>query len=252
MILRRLGNKSKLAGRIQEEFPPHKIYVEPFFGAGGMFFNKPLATKNFLNDLDSDVYNLWNIFMYKKDELIYFLDNTPYHEDVWNNWKANEELTDIRKAARFLYLSNFGYLGAPKSLHMTDRNSKQVLIENMNILKYKGHLCFSNKDFRKFIKSISLEEEKSSSVFVYCDPPYLGTNDNYSYSFKEADSLDLFNLLVSTGYNFAISEFNNPVIIRLAEERNLNIINLGERSNIKNRRTEILITNYRNTQQKLF
>ena len=43
MILRRLGNKSKIAADIQKHFPQHKIYIEPFFGAGGMFFNKPKA-----------------------------------------------------------------------------------------------------------------------------------------------------------------------------------------------------------------
>ena len=40
MILRRLGNKGKIADKIQSYFPEHKIYIEPFFGAGGMFFNK--------------------------------------------------------------------------------------------------------------------------------------------------------------------------------------------------------------------
>ena len=41
MILKRLGNKKKIAKEIQKYFPEHKIYIEPFFGAGGMFFNKP-------------------------------------------------------------------------------------------------------------------------------------------------------------------------------------------------------------------
>ena len=51
MILRRLGNKSKIAHKIQEYFPPHSVYIELFFGAGGMFFNKPKVQYNFLNDL---------------------------------------------------------------------------------------------------------------------------------------------------------------------------------------------------------
>ena len=46
MILRRLGNKQAIAFEIQKYFPEHKIYVEPFFGAGGMFFNKPKAKYN--------------------------------------------------------------------------------------------------------------------------------------------------------------------------------------------------------------
>lgn len=63
MILRRLGNKKKIAQEIQKHFPPHKIYIEPFFGAGGMFFNKPKAKYNIVNDLDSDVFNLFQVVM---------------------------------------------------------------------------------------------------------------------------------------------------------------------------------------------
>ena len=63
MILRRLGNKKKIAKEIQKYFPPHKIYIEPFFGAGGMFFNKPKAKYNIVNDLDSDVFNLFQVVM---------------------------------------------------------------------------------------------------------------------------------------------------------------------------------------------
>ena len=41
-------------------------------------------------------------------------------------------------------------------------------------------------------------------------------------------------------------------IIEQAEKRGLNIHIIGERQNLKNRRTEILITNYQNSQQSLF
>ena len=67
MILRRLGNKKKIAKEIQKYFPPHKIYIEPFFGAGGMFFNKPKAKYNIVNDLDSDVFNLFQVVMNEKE-----------------------------------------------------------------------------------------------------------------------------------------------------------------------------------------
>ena len=69
MILKRLGNKNNIAKEIQKHFPPHKIYIEPFFGAGGMFFNKPKAKYNIVNDLDSDVFNLFDVVMNQKEEL---------------------------------------------------------------------------------------------------------------------------------------------------------------------------------------
>ena len=78
MILRRLGNKKKIAVEIQKYFPPHKIYIEPFFGAGGMFFNKPKAETNILNDLDSDVFNLFNIITNNGNEFLEHFKVTPY------------------------------------------------------------------------------------------------------------------------------------------------------------------------------
>ena len=44
--------------------------------------------------------------------------------------------------------------------------------------------------------------------------------------------------------SFGYSEFNHPFLIEEAERRGLFINYLGERQNLKNRRVEILITNY--------
>ena len=43
-----------------------------------------------------------------------------------------------------------------------------------------------------------------------------------------------------------MSEFDHPFVLEEAKRRNLNIINIGERKNLGNRRLEILITNYQN------
>ncbi len=99
------------------------------------------------------------------------------------------------------------------------------------------------------LKSLSIKfhfvEEKNDkqNSFIYCDPPYLGTTDNYSNSFTEDDSIRLFNCLQNAGCKFAISEFDNDFVLNQAKERGLNVVYIGERKNIGNRRTEILITN---------
>ena len=109
-ILRRLGNKKKLAKKIQAYFPKHKIYIEPFFGAGGMFFNKPKAHRNIVNDLDSDVFNLFQVVMNQKEELEKGYYMMPRHSDLLEYWKKNQETDPIKKALRFLFLSNFPQL----------------------------------------------------------------------------------------------------------------------------------------------
>jgi len=249
MILRRLGNKSAIASEIQKYFPPHKIYIEPFFGAGGMFFNKPKAKYNIVNDLDSDVFNLFMVVMNKKDELEKAFYQMPIHSDLLNYWKKNEETDPIKKALRFLFLSNFMPTGHQGTIDLNPENPKKTFPERLEkTFNFISDVKFSNIDCNKFINSTYSRVVSSGSetekAFIYCDPPYLNTNDNYSNSFTEQDSIDLFNTLQETGCKWSMSEFDNPFILQQAKERNLNVIIIGERQNLKNRRTEILITNY--------
>jgi DNA adenine methylase len=114
-MLARLGNKRKIAKKIMPHFPKHDLYIEPFFGGGGMFFSKPLAMYNIMNDLDSDVYNLYNILKTRKDDFIEEFRQTPYHNDLFQYWLKNVETDDIMKAVRFVYLSNYSFLGKKRS-----------------------------------------------------------------------------------------------------------------------------------------
>jgi len=245
MILRRLGNKTKIAKEIQSYFPPHKIYVEPFFGAGGMFFNKPKAKYNIVNDYDNDVFNLFNVVMHKKDDFIEAFIKMPIHEGLLNHWKQNKETEEILKTLRFIFLSNFTYLGKGNTMCFGTENPKNIILKNIDATqKYLENVQFANRDFRSFFEQ--LRERNSDDTFIYCDPPYLKTDDNYETSFTEQNSEDLFNLLMQSKCKFAVSEFDTPFIIEQARQRNLNVIVIGERQNLKNRRTEILVTNYKN------
>ena len=253
MILRRLGNKQAIAKKILPYFPPHKIYIEPFFGSGGMFFNKPKAKYNIVNDLDSDVFNLFQVVMNQKEELEKAFYIMPIHSDLLEYWKKNQEIEPIRKALRFLFLSNFTIMGSGNGLRIgaSAGTNKNTFFENIDFtFNQLFDVQLMNCDCNKFIKSISFDDRngkgETEQSFIYCDPPYLNTNDNYSDSFTEQDSIDLFNTLQETGCKWAMSEFDNEFILNQAKERKLNVIIIGERQNLKNRRTEILITNYRN------
>ena len=225
MILRRLGNKSKVAKEIQKHFPKHNIYIEPFFGAGGMFFNKPKAKYNILNDLDSDVFNLFQVISEQKEELIDSFKIMPIHQDLMDYWNKNKEVKPIKKALRFLLLSNYGYMGKPETLGMQITRPSDIILKNIDkTFEMIFNTKFSNKDFRKFLKIIAFRNEKEiQNTFIYSDSPYLNTVDTYSDSdtWTEKDSLDLFNCLEETGCMFAISEFNHPFILKQAEKRGL-------------------------------
>ena len=102
-----------------------------------------------------------------------------------------------------------------------------------------------NVDFRKFFGKCDYKGN-IDRTFLYADPPYLDTGNNYSAGFTEKDSKDLFEVLIKSGVKFAMSEFDHPFIIDQAEKHKLNVITIGERQNITNRRIEVLVTNYDN------
>ncbi len=247
MILNRLGNKENIAYKIIRYFPKHDIYMEPFFGAGGMFFNKPKAKYNFLNDLDDDVYNLFRVIIDDKESLLTLLEKTPITETQFKEWaKGKKETTNLMNAVRFLIVSNYGLYGKPDTLRIGPVNPKRVIIQQIeSTFDYISDAYFFKCDFRKFFNKCDYKGNKQKS-FCYADPPYLGTGDNYSNAFTEKDSFDLFNILEGSGIKWAMSEFDNPFIIDQAKKRGLTVIRIGERKNIKNKRVEILVTNYKN------
>jgi len=254
-MLRRLGKKTKLAPKIISYFPEHSCYIELFFGAGGLFFNKPPVQYNFMNDIDNDVYNLFMVLKNSPDDLYNKMEMTPYHESIFKKWKTEKEIEPVWQAVRFLYLSNFSYLGKSDTLGFGMENSKKEILKKIKLnLTILDRARFLNNDFREVIKKISFHGStiKKINSFIYADPPYLGKGNNYSQGFTEKDSIDLFNVLTESGVRFAMSEFNNPFIIDQAKQRNLNIIEIGERQTLKSRQTEILITNYEINQGVLF
>ena len=254
MILSRLGNKKRIANDIIQYFPPHDTFIDLFFGAGGMFFSKPLSKNNICNDIDDDVFNLYTVIQSHKDDFIKEIELMPVNESLFKYWKSNKETDPIKKAVRFIKLSNFSYLGKGDMLlfgQQSNINIKNKIFKNIeNTIDFLNHAKFMCQDFRKVLPKISLP--KKEDVFIYADPPYLGTTNNYSSSFTETDTKDLFSILVESDIRFAISEFDSPMVLDLANNYKLNIITIGERRNLKNLRTEILITNYQRRQMQLF
>lgn len=245
MLLRRLGNKQRIAHRIYRHFPQHSLYVELFFGAGGMFFKKPRSPHNIVNDYDDDVFNLYKVLRLDPELLKREIELLPAHQSLMKWWKQKRETDEVKRAVRFLLRSNFGYMGKPDVLRAAAGNEKKIISEAIeSTLRDFGDTKFLSSDFRKAIRCVSASNP--NNVFVYADPPYLHTANNYNVEqkWRESDTEDLFKVLTGCGYKFAISEFDHPKVLQLASDYGLRVIEIGERKNLKNRRLEVLIVNY--------
>jgi DNA adenine methylase len=251
MILHRLGNKRSIAEKIYRYFPPHENYIELFFGAGGMFFNKPQAKYNFCNDIDNDVINLWEVVKNSRDKLIKEVSQLPIHQTLLKQCKNKKVDDAILRAAMFLFLSNFSYLGKADTLHVQRANTKDNIIKLIDITFEKiKNVCFLNQDFRNVLNKISWRSESiKQRTFIYADPPYQDTCNNYfsCNKFSKKDLTDLIELCLDSKMNFAISEFKQEYILELVKFYKLHCIEIVGRKTLKHKskKTEILLTNYK-------
>lgn len=111
-----LGGKFRLSKRIIDKIEqiPHKIYAEPFVGMGGIFFRRTQIPKSeVINDINGELVNLYRIVrrhpntLYKETEFL-FASRQEFERLLKT---PPETLTDIERAARFLYLQNQAFGG---------------------------------------------------------------------------------------------------------------------------------------------
>ena len=112
-VLNYPGSKWNIATLIVSMIPEHHSYVEPFFGSGAVLFNKPLSDIETVNDLDSDVTNLFICIRQDAERLARLVMTEPYSREIYNNsyvqWKANRCVDDFQRAACFLVRCWQGY-----------------------------------------------------------------------------------------------------------------------------------------------
>jgi len=177
---------------------------------------------------------------------------------IWEQIKKMQPQNDIERVAKFLILSNWSYMGTCNSLILKLSSPKCQMLKLINATvkllangKIKWHSC----DFEKFLANISISDDLDrSKSFIYCDPPYLNTYDNYDTPAWKVEDLERLILACQNKVcKFAISEFDSPDVLNLQNKYGLHLNIIGEVKNMKNRRTEILLTNYTpSKQQKIF
>lgn len=108
------------------------------------------------------------------------------------------------------------------------------------------------KEFNNKSKDILLNEAKEQNKYnvgdIIQDHFQIGLIKQVVYSLNV--SLRMFD--VSYRCDLLTKQLKPFKNNKQAEKRGLNVIVIGERQNLKNRRTEILVTNYKNNQPTLF
>lgn len=114
-VLRWYGGKWKLAPWIISHFPKHRVYVEPFGGAGSVLLRKARTHAEVWNDLDDWVVNLFRVL---RDEaqacrLLELLRLTPFARSEFELARRIQDAEgDPVEMARLLVIRSYMGFGA--------------------------------------------------------------------------------------------------------------------------------------------
>jgi DNA adenine methylase len=163
---------------------PHELYAEPFVGAGGVFLRRPEPARvEVINDKSRDVANFFRVLQRLEQA---FLDMLRWQlatrADFERLIKTDPDtLTDLERAARFLYLQrlamggkvtgrNFGVSRtAPARFNVT---RLAPLLEEVH--ERLAGVVIECLDYDAFIARY----DRSGALF-YLDPPYFGVEHYY-------------------------------------------------------------------------
>lgn len=270
-ILKWVGGKAQLLEIIKENMPEtFDTYFEPFIGGGAIFFNVE-PQKALINDLNTDLINVYKVIKKKPKDLIDLLEThkNKHNKDYYYTIRALDrdntysDLTDVEKAARVIYLNKTCYNGlyrvnkkgefnVPLGSYTNPRICDEANITEVSRFFNKRKIKVFNEDFAKFLKKVK------DNDFIYLDPPYDPTSDSSDFTnyqkegFSKEDQIRLKKTcdeMNEKGAKFMLSNSCTPFICELYKDYHIKKVwakrNVNSKGNKRGPVEEVLIMNYR-------
>lgn len=269
-ILKWVGGKRQLLDSIEPLIPKCSTYYEPFIGGGAVLFSRQ-PDKAVINDSNPELINVYLTIKNEPEALIEKLKEHKANssEEYFYSIRALdrdkevfENMTDIERAARIIYLNKTCYNGLFRVNSSGEFNSPWGKYKNPNITNEttinalhtyfnKANITIKCGDYRDALKGIR------KGAFVYFDPPYMPISSSASFTgytaggFGEQEQIALkeqCDALNAKGIKFLLSNSSCPFIEDLYKEyiiehvkakRAINA-NPEKRGEIK----EVLVRNY--------
>src|SRR3989338_7302047 len=177
-----IGGKRHLARRICGLIAatPHAAYVEPFVGMGGGFLRRAQRpASEGMNDIPGEVANLFRILQRHPAALFRELTWRPAVRSEVDRMKGArpQDMTDVERAARFLYLQRLAFGGRVKgrSFGVDTVNGHNFDIRRIEPRLRRLHdrlagVIIENLDWEDCLRVY----DRDGTLF-YLDPPYWGS-----------------------------------------------------------------------------
>lgn len=186
-----VGGKRRLADQLIPRFPPHSCYVELFAGGAALYFLRPPADVEVINDINGELTNLYRVVKHHLEEFVRQFKWALSSRDVfkWLQDTPPETLTDVQRAARFFYLQQHAFGGKVQGQSWgTATTAPPVNLLRIEETLSAAHLRLSNAYIENLHWLACFERYDRPHSFFYADPPYWQT-EGYGVDFPFSEYL---------------------------------------------------------------
>lgn len=180
-----VGGKRNLADLIIQRIrrTPHSLYAEPFVGMGGVFLRRPFrAQAEVINDLSRDVATTMRIL---QRHYVAFMDTIKWQLTSRAEFERlmatdPDTLTDLERAARFLYVQRTAFGGKVAGRNFgVSYGPARFDISKLGPMLEAAHERLSGVTIECLPWRAFVDRYDRKGVLFYLDPPYWGSEDDY-------------------------------------------------------------------------
>ncbi|KGJ03247.1 DNA adenine methylase [Paracoccus sphaerophysae] len=253
-----LGGKRNLARRICAilDATPCTTYAEPFVGMGGIFLRRSARPRaEVINDRGRDVANLFRILQRHYPQ---FLETLRFQLTTRAEFERlvavdPDTLTDLERAARFLYLQRtaFGGKVSGRNFGVDRARPGRFNLTTLEPMLEDLHSRLAGVVIECLDWSAFIPRYDSPDTMFYLDPPYWGCEDDYGRQmFARGDFQRLADLLAGIRGRFLLSLNDVPEVRAIfsafvVQEVRTTYSISGTRNDAAGSRAELLISSFR-------
>jgi len=264
------GAKNKHTSKIVSVFPPHRTYVEPFFGGGSVFFAKPPSKVETVNDMNGDLMNFFRMLRDRRQrkQLIELLEATPWAREQFCDalvaMKVGKWTSDVERAWTFLVATRQSRNGVAKCPGDWSRtvgrtgngaSSRTSMWRNLPERLAVAGLRLKHAQIECGHWAKILDDYDSEDTLAYLDPPYVHSTRNpsnrnsYDHEMTDVDHARLLLRLKEFKGKVVLSGYASSLYDQLLSGwHRIEIETTSSASNKANKkhakRTEVLWLNY--------
>lgn len=199
---------------------PHELYCEPFVGMGGVFFRRDRRPKaEAINDKSRDVATFFRILQRHYQAFLDMLKWQLTSRAEFERLMATDPdtLTDLERAARFLYLQRLSFGGkvADRSFGISTTGPAKFDLTKLVPLLEAAHerlagVVVDSLGWQDFIR----RWDRPHTLF-FIDPPYYGVEDYYGPLFGRDEFEVLSEALRTVEGRFIMTLNDHPEVRRI-------------------------------------